>query len=168
MNKIHAVGFEPVYGRESVALILGSFPSVMSRAVNFYYGNPQNKFWRTVCSFFGEETPVEIAAKQKFLMRHKIALWDVVTECEIVGSSDSSIRNVHVADIPRLMAETAVKRIYCNGRKAFELLLKHYPQYEEIATLLPSTSPANGRFTAEPWQKALEEIAALSGGEGQL
>ena len=161
MRYTRAVGFEPVYNKESKALFLGSFPSVKSRAVSFYYGNPQNRFWRTVCSFFEEEAG-STEEKRAFLLRHNLALWDIVTECEIVGSSDSSIRVLSVADIPSLLNKTKISKIYCNGKKSYELLLKYYPQLRERAVCLPSTSPANVRFFKEPWQSALNEIANTS------
>lgn len=164
MNYRHAVGFAPVFDGDSVALILGSFPSVKSRAVRFYYGNPQNRFWRLVCGFFGEEIPVDAAGKTAFLKRRKIALWDVVTECDVLGSSDASIRGALVADIPSLLKKTAVTRIYCNGRKSYELLTKYFPVLADTAVLLPSTSPANGRFTAEPWTNALAGIQRAAEG----
>ncbi len=92
-------GFEPFINDDSKLLILGSFPSVKSRQVEFYYGNKQNRFWRTVCSFFGEEVPEATDDKKEFLLKRKIALWDVVTECEIVGSQDVTIKNFKVANI---------------------------------------------------------------------
>ena len=85
-------GFSPCFDGASVLLILGSFPSVKSRQEGFYYGNPQNKFWKTVCAYFGEGVPGDVAAKKDFLFRRKIALWDVVISCEIDGSKDASIK----------------------------------------------------------------------------
>lgn len=160
-----AVGFAPVWDGESVALILGSFPSVKSRETDFYYGNPQNKFWRTVCGFFGEDVPQGNEGKKEFLLRRRIALWDVVIECEIEGSSDSSIRSARIADLPAFLEGTKIGRIYCNGSKSYTLLLKYYPQYAEITVRLPSTSPANVSFSCGPWQRALAEIKTL--GESQ-
>ena len=87
------IGFPPVYDTHSEVLILGSFPSVKSREISFYYGNKQNRFWKTVCAFFGEDVPDSVEGKKAFLLRRKIALWDMVTECEIVGSADASIQN---------------------------------------------------------------------------
>ena len=96
-------GFEPVYDKDSKLLILGSFPSVKSRQIEFYYGNKQNKFWKTVCGFFGEDVPGDTEGKKQFLYRRNIALWDIVTECEIVGSQDSTIKNFKTADIEKLL-----------------------------------------------------------------
>ncbi len=154
----HAEGFPPVCNGESELLILGSFPSVMSRRAEFYYGNPQNRFWRTVCGFFGEEVPSDREGKQEFLLRRRIALWDVVLSCEIEGSADSSIRNACVADIPALLSKSSIRQIFCNGGTSFALLEKHFPQLLPIAKKLPSTSPANPRFSEAVWHSALEEF----------
>ena len=155
-----AEGFLPVHNGESKLLILGSFPSVMSRKVSFYYGNPQNRFWRTVCGFFGEEVPQDVAGKIQFLLRRNIALWDVVLSCDITGSSDASIANEEIADIPSLIRGSNITHIFCNGSKAFSLLEEHFPSLLPIAEKLPSTSPANPRFSAEVWLNALGEVFA--------
>lgn len=95
-------GFEPVFDERSRVLVLGSFPSVLSRANDFYYGNPQNRFWRVAAACLGEPVPATIAEKRRMLLAHGIALWDVIASCDIVGSSDASIRNVRPADIGRV------------------------------------------------------------------
>ena len=111
MTTEKAIGFEPFCHINSKILILGSFPSVKSRKVEFYYGNPQNRFWSTVSEFFGEETPVTVDDKKNFLLKHDIALWDMVTECEIKGSMDSEIKNYKVADIKNLLQKFKIKYI---------------------------------------------------------
>ena len=151
-------GFEPVFDGESRLLILGSFPSVKSRREGFFYGNPQNRFWKTVCGYFGENVPLSVAEKRDFLLRRNLALWDVVTACEIDGSKDDSIRNEQVADIPHILAKSKIKRIFCNGGKSFELLEREFPALVEITQKLPSTSPANPRFSVETWHRALDEV----------
>lgn len=151
-------GFEPVWQPNSRVLILGSFPSVKSRAVGFYYGNPQNKFWGTLCSFFGEEIPVTTEGKKEFLFRHGVALWDVVLSCEIQGSSDASIRAEEIGDLKSLFVACGAKRILCNGKKAYAAVETYYPALLEFTTLLPSTSPANPRFSKDTWYAALREI----------
>ncbi len=158
MNPVFAEGFSPVYDGESRLLILGSFPSVKSREVGFYYGNPQNRFWKTICGFFSEQIPASIEEKREFLLRRKIALWDVVLSCEIVGSSDTSIRGEVVADVPALFKESKIERIFCNGKKSYSLLCEHFPEFIERTTLLPSTSPANPRFSADVWKEELEKV----------
>lgn len=151
-------GFEPFFDEDSVLLILGSFPSVKSRQEGFYYGNPQNRFWRTVCGYFGEEAPTTVKDKKAFLKRRHIALWDVVTACEIDGSKDDSIKSEQIADIPWLLSQSNVKRIFCNGGKAFALLEREFPALLDAAQKLPSTSPANPRFTAKAWHSAFDEV----------
>lgn len=153
-----AVGFEPVYGEGCRVLVLGSFPSVKSRAVGFYYGNPQNRFWRTVCGFFGEEVPPDTEGKREFLLRRGIALWDVVTECEIEGSADASIRGESVGDLPALVRACGARKILCNGNKSYEVLAREYPELLGITQKLSSTSPANPRFSKAEWEGALQKI----------
>lgn len=154
----HASGFEPVYDKNSKVLILGSFPSVKSRAVGFYYGNPQNRFWRMLCGYFGEEIPPDIVGKTAFLLRRGVALWDVVEECDIVGSSDASIREEAVADVLSLLSRTNAKAILCNGTKSYTVIAERFPQLLPITKKLPSTSPANPRYDAAVWIAALDTV----------
>jgi len=111
-------GFLPFFDENSEILILGSFPSVISRETNFYYGNKQNRFWKILGEAFGEPAPETIGEKQALLKNHKIALWDVVTECEITGSLDSTIKNYKVADLQKVLDKANVKKIILNGGKA--------------------------------------------------
>ena len=159
--KTYCEGFDPVYDEHSRVLILGSFPSVKSRAEGFYYGNKQNAFWRTLSAFFGEDVPLTVADKRAFVLNHGVALWDVVVSCEIEGSADSSIENARVADLPDLLQKSRIKVILCNGSTAYNLLVKNYPALEAIARKLPSTSPANPRFSREAWFGALKETEDL-------
>lgn len=154
-------GFEPVYDKNSKLLILGSFPSVKSRKAEFYYGNRQNRFWRTVCSYFGEAVPETTEKKREFLLRRKIALWDIVTECEIVGSQDSTIKNFKVANINSLLQNSQVGFIILNGGKAFSVFEANYANLHIPYVKLSSTSPANTRFNEEEWRNALS--TAFSG-----
>lgn len=160
------IGFQPVIDEQSRLLILGSFPSVKSRETGFYYGNRQNRFWRTVCGFFGEEIPGDPAGKRAFVLKRGIALWDIVARCEIRGSSDPSIRNEAAADLPALFARPQkIRRILCNGSAAYELLARYYSAYLPIARKLPSTSPANPRFSERVWFEALSEALQTSPAE---
>lgn len=156
-------GFAPVFDEKSRVLILGSFPSVKSRAVGFYYGNPQNKFWRTLEAFFGEAVPKDADGRRDYVLSHGVALWDVVLSCTIAGSSDASIERETVADVAALVRGSGIRRILCNGTTAYRLFAEHFPELVPFAKKLPSTSPANPRFTAEPWLAALSE--AFSEGE---
>jgi hypoxanthine-DNA glycosylase len=148
-------GLPPFFDSDSKVLILGSFPSVKSRQVEFYYGNNQNRFWRVLTSFFNEELPLTVPDKKSFLAKHNIALWDVVVSCEIKGSSDSSIKNVTVADINMLLSRTNVKTIIINGGTAAKLFNKYFNNATIPVIALPSTSPANVRFNREEWDNAL-------------
>ena len=104
-------GFLPFFDEDSEILILGSFPSVISRETNFYYGNKQNRFWKILSEAFGEPAPETIGEKQVLLKNHKIALWDVVAECEITGSLDSTIKNYKVADLQKVLDNAKIKKI---------------------------------------------------------
>ena len=142
--------FEPVFDKKSKVLILGSFPSVKSRENNFYYGHPQNRFWKVLARIFEVDVPQTIEDKKTFLLAHGIAVWDVIESCTIVGSSDTSIRDVVVNDFSKLLKKSSVDKIYVNGTKAYEL----YHRYAEIETgikavKLPSTSPANAAWSLE-------------------
>lgn len=151
-------GFGPVYDEKSKALILGSFPSVKSRKIEFYYGNPQNRFWRVVCSHFNEQVPSTTEGKRKFLLKYKIALWDIVTECEIVGSQDSTIKNFKTANIKSLLQNSDIRYIMLNGATAYGIFER---QFKDIGTpyiKLPSTSPANTRFDETEWHNALSRV----------
>jgi hypoxanthine-DNA glycosylase len=151
-------GFEPVFDKNSKVLILGSFPSVKSRQIEFYYGNKQNRFWRTVCGFFGEAAPETVSDKIDFLLRRKIALWDIVTECEIVGSRDDTIKNFKVADLKKVLQKSQISFIIINGGKAYDIFLRSYPNLEIPHKKLCSTSPANTRFNESEWRDVLSGI----------
>ncbi len=142
--------FPPLYNRDSKVLILGSFPSVKSREQMFFYGHPQNRFWRVVSAVFGCDAPSTIAEKCEFLLSHGIALWDVVASCEITGSSDSSIKNVTANDLSKILNSANISRIFVNGKTAE----KYYNKYTKNKTgreavCLPSTSPANAAWSFE-------------------
>ena len=155
---MRCAGFAPFFDEKSVLLILGSFPSVKSRETAFYYGNRQNRFWKILASFFGEDLPSAVPEKKSFLKKHDIALWDVVTECDIEGSLDSAIKNPVVADIYEVLNNAPIKRIFTNGGKSFALLKRHYPELVVLTDALPSTSPANVRSPEKEWFEALEKV----------
>ena len=152
------IGFAPIFDTNSKVLILGSFPSVKSRQIDFYYGNKQNRFWKTVCGFFNEEIPESTEKKREFLFRCQIALWDMVTACEIDGSKDSSVRNEELADLQTVLSNAKIEKILLNGTLAFELFMRENAQLLDMAVKMPSTSPANPRFSAEVWRKELNDV----------
>ncbi len=156
----HNQPFAPVYDEGSKVLILGTFPSVKSRENNFYYGHPQNRFWKVIASLFDEPLPQTVEEKKSLVLRHHVAIWDVIESCDIIGSSDSSIKNVVPADIAGLLAKTEIERIYVNGNRAKTLYDRFaLPATGIEAVKLPSTSPANARFRLnqllESWQVIL-------------
>ena len=150
--------FGPVYDENSEILILGSFPSVKSREMQFYYGHPQNRFWKVLANILNTELPVSIEEKKELLLENHIALWDVIESCSIIGSSDTSIKDVVVNDFSRILAESKVKRIYVNGTKAYELYHRYAEKQTGIkAVKLPSTSPANAAWRVERLCEAWKE-----------
>ena len=158
----------PVYDRDSRILILGSFPSVRSREVGFFYGHPQNRFWKTLAGLFGEPLPPSIDEKKAFLAAHGIALWDVIASCEIVGSSDVSIRNAVPNDLSPILDVAPIRAIFTNGATADRLYRKYLRDTVGIdAVCLPSTSPANAAWSAERLMGAWRIILDyLQKGEG--
>ena len=147
-------GFEPFYSSDSKVLILGSFPSVKSREQGFYYGNPRNALWRILANFFGEQTPLTIPDKKDLLIRRKIALWDIVTECEIVASRDETIKNFKVANLDIVLQNCPVSCIIVNGGRAYDIFARNYRGFLPVYKL-PSTSPANARRNDDEWYAAL-------------
>lgn len=140
----------PVFDKDSKVLILGSFPSVKSREEGFFYGHPQNRFWKVTSKVFGDELPVTIDEKKAFLIRNHIAVWDVIGSCEIEGSSDSSIRNVTVNDLSVILGTADIRAIFLNGKKAEQYYLKYlFPVLKRDAVCLPSTSPANAAWSLD-------------------
>lgn len=146
--------FGPVFDEYSRVLILGTFPSVKSRENGFYYGHPQNRFWKVLAALTDQETPGTIEEKKAFLLKNKIAVWDVIAECEIIGSSDNSIKNVVPNDLRRVLDQAPIQQIFANGGKAYELYQKYsYPVLGREIIKLPSTSPANAAFQMERLKK---------------
>ena len=146
MTEVHTI--PPVFDERSRILILGSFPSVKSREIGFFYGHPQNRFWRVLSSLCGEPLPQTTEERRALLQRHHIALWDVIASCEIEGSSDSSIKQVEPNEVERILREAAIERIYTNGATAHRLYKKYLQQRTgREAISLPSTSPANAAWS---------------------
>ncbi len=139
-------------------LILGSFPSVKSREIDFYYGHKQNRFWKMLCGYFGEEIPATVEGKKAFLKTYKIALWDMVISCEIEGSADASVKNAVTADLFEVLNNAPIEKILLNGTLAYQLFLSKYEGLDVPYEKMPSTSPANPRYTQEVWWNALDAV----------
>jgi TDG/mug DNA glycosylase family protein len=136
--------FEPEYNSESNVLILGTIPSPKSRENGYYYSHPQNRFWKVMAALFGEPVPSSVVEKKEFVMRHHIALWDVLQSCEIHGAADSSIRNETPNDLNLILNTADIRAIFTTGKKADALYRKYcLPLTGREAICLPSTSPAN-------------------------
>jgi len=150
MSDILVHPFSPVYSPDSEILILGTFPSVKSREQSFYYGHPRNRFWTVISAIYGTTVPCSIDEKKELIITSRLALWDVISECSIRGSSDASIANVVPNDIEALIEKTKIKRIYANGAKAAVLYAKYiYPSTGIEVVRLPSTSPANASMALD-------------------
>ncbi|MBQ6544583.1 MAG: DNA-deoxyinosine glycosylase [Lachnospiraceae bacterium] len=150
----------PLWDETSRILILGSFPSVKTREMKFFYGHPQNRFWFVMAELFQETYPVTAEERRSFLLRHHIAAWDVIGECDIVGSSDASIRNVRANDLRPILEGAPIRKICANGKTAFRLYQKYIlPVTGREAVCLPSTSPANAAVRlpqlTEAWRTIL-------------
>ena len=151
----------PLFDSESEVLILGSFPSVKSREAAFFYGHPQNRFWAVIAEIFGAEKPVTVEEKKKLILSNKLALWDVIAQCEIEGSADSTISDVTANDLSVILENSNVKKIFVNGKTAEKYYKKYtYPQTGINAICLPSTSPANAAWSVEKLVEKWKIIAA--------
>ena len=156
--------FEPVFDAESRILILGSLPSVRSRAEGFYYGHPRNRFWQVTSAILEEPFPESNDARLSMILRHRLALWDVIASCDIHGSSDASVRNTVPADIRRILEAAPIERILCNGALAGKLYRQHLQNITGIeAIMLPSTSPANAAWSIEKLTQAWRDALFLPG-----
>lgn len=156
MNYQHIVHpIPPLFDGESKILILGSLPSVKSREAMFFYGHPQNRFWKMLSLIYQEPLPQTIEEKRMLILKHRLALWDTIYSCDIIGSSDSSIRNVTPTDLREIVEKSQITKVICNGKTSG----KYYEQYQMKETgippvILPSTSPANAAYS-------LERLAAI-------
>ena len=149
----------PFYRDDSKILILGSFPSVKTREYGFFYGHPQNRFWHVMEVLFKEELSDDIDERKDFLARHKIALYDTIYQCDIVGSSDASIKNVVASDLSKIIESADIKEVFLNGNTSY----KYYKKYHEKTlglggVKLPSTSPANARYRLDDLLNEWKEI----------
>lgn len=140
----------PLYREDSRILILGSFPSVKSRESEFFYGHPQNRFWKVMAAVFEDRVPADVPERRAFLLRHRIAAWDVIHSCTIRGSSDASIKDVIANDLSVILDNAKIRQIYVNGKTAEKMYRKYIePEIGRKAVCLPSTSPANAAWSLE-------------------
>lgn len=167
MNKCAAISskqhivhpFEPIINSDSKVLILGSLPSVKSREQGFYYGHPQNRFWKVVSRICGAECPTTIDEKRNLLVEHHIAVYDSIYECDIIGSADSTIENVVPTDIAKLIEGTNIGIVYCNGSTSYKYCTKYNRNLKVPIVCLPSTSPANAQWNVDALESAWSRVA---------
>lgn len=151
--------FDAFFDKDSRVLILGTIPSPKSREQGFYYGHPQNRFWKVLADVLGEEFPQTVEERKVFLKRNHIALWDVLESCEIRGASDVSIRNARPNDMNRILQAADIRAIFATGAKAAQLYKKLcFPECGVEAVRLPSTSPANCGCSYEKLREAYSQI----------
>lgn len=152
--------FPPLYDKLSRVLILGSLPSVKSREQLFFYGHPQNRFWKVMAALFDAPVPVTKEEKSRLILSNRLALWDTIYSCDIIGSSDASIKNVVPTDLRAVLAGSEIEHVFCNGKTSW----KHFRLHQEKtlgikAVALPSTSPANAACSLpgliQTWREAL-------------
>ena len=152
-------GFGPVWDENSRILILGSFPSVRSREIGFYYGHPQNRFWRVLGRVLNDPVPDATEEKRAYLLRHGVALWDSVISCEVVGSADAAIKDPEPADLSRVLSRAPIRAIFCNGALSHTLLQKNGSVPAALPVFrLPSTSPANAAWSLDRLVNAWEVV----------
>lgn len=162
MNRMQSAihPFAPVFDENSRLLVLGSFPSPRSRINGFYYGHPQNRFWPVLAAVFGEKQPLGNEEKRALVLKHGIALWDVLASCSITGAADSSICEEKANDLMPLI-KAGIKRIYTTGKTAYKLYTIHvFPLTGIEALYLPSTSPANRAHW--PFEKLITAYSVLA------
>ncbi len=153
---------DPVWDKDSRILILGSFPSVKSREQMFFFGHPQNRFWRVLSAVVEDTCPQTIEEKRSFLLRHHIAVWDVVASCEIEGSADSTMKHVSVNDLTPILNGADIRQIYVNGKTAQKYYIKYtQSRIGREAVVLPSTSPANASWGLDRLIEAWREIGII-------
>lgn len=137
----------PLYNKQSKVLILGSFPSVKTRAYGFFYGHPQNRFWPVMEQLFQEELSRSIQERRQFLLDHHLAIYDSIYQCDIIGSSDASIQHVIPTDLTPIFEEASIQQVFCNGATSYKYYQKYHSKWTGIdGKQLPSTSPANARY----------------------
>ena len=165
MSQTHP--FKPIFNKNSKILILGSFPSVISRKFGFYYTNPQNRFWRVLAGILNVPLPESTDEKINFLLAHRIAIYDAAISCEIEGSSDAKMSKIVPVNLKPIFKEAKIKQVYANGGKAYEICKKYLEDEIIKATKnevikLPSTSPANAKFSLEKlvceWQVVVKAV----------
>lgn len=136
-----------LFDRNSRILILGSFPSIKTREANFFYGHPQNRFWPMMSNLLGIDPPLlatESLRAREVLLKHRVALWDSIASCEIIGSSDSSIREVKPNDFEEIFSTAEIRHVFCNGATAYRYFLQYQKEFpRKCVSKMPSTSPAN-------------------------
>lgn len=150
---------KPLYRDDSRILILGSFPSVKTREYGFFYGHPQNRFWPLMEALFEEDLSTDIEERRDFLLSHHLAVYDSIYQCDIIGSSDASIKNVIPADLKSIFATADIRQVFCNGGTSYKYYKKYHAKKSGIPGIqLPSTSPANARYRLDDLVKEWEVI----------
>lgn len=139
---------KPIYNKFSKVLILGSMPSIISRENNFYYAHKTNRFWKILSILFNTELKTN-TDKENFLLNNNIAIFDMIEECDITGSSDSSVKNIKVNNLIPIIKNSNIKYIFCTGKLSYNLYQKYYKDLNLECFYLPSPSSANATYSLE-------------------
>ncbi len=139
---------KPIYNEQSKVLILGSMPSIISRENNFYYAHKTNRFWKILSILFNTELKTN-TDKENFLLNNNIAIFDMIKECDINGSSDSSIKNIKINNLKPIIKNSKIKYIFCTGKLSYNLYQKYYKDLNLECFYLPSPSSANATYSLE-------------------
>ena len=160
MNKI--CGLPPIIDGKSGILILGSFPSPMSLKQQEYYGNPRNHFWLIMAEMLQEPLPADYESKKRMLLKHGVALWDVLSSCCRNGAADAQIEEPEINELESFVRKySQLKAAFFNGRMAEKIFKMHYEEFPLPCAYLPSTSPAHARYWGEKiseWKKILQYL----------
>ena len=148
---------KPIYNEQSKVLILGSMPSIISRENNFYYAHKTNRFWKILSILFNTELKTN-TDKENFLLNNNIAIFDMIKECDINGSSDSSIKNIKINNLKPIIKNSKIKYIFCTGKLSYNLYQKYYKDLNLECFYLPSSSSTNASYTLE---KLLKEYKII-------
>ena len=166
MSRIQTHPFKPIFDKNSKILVLGSFPSVVSRKFGFYYANPQNRFWRVLAGILNAPLPKSMDEKINFLLAYRIAIYDAAISCEIKGSSDAKMTAVTPANLEPIFKTANITQVYANGGKAYEICKKYLEDEilkatKNVVIKLPSTSPANAKFSIDKLASEWSAIAEI-------
>ena len=156
--------FPPLVGENPDILVLGTFPSPLSRERGEYYGNPRNMFWRIICDVFANGVyAADYGDRKNIIYSRGVAVWDVIERCRVEGALDKNIKDpAFNHSLPDFIRTHGIKKVLFNGRMAHTFYMRGIGTADGDAVMfetLPSTSPANAGMRYEEklsaWKTAL-------------